>query len=219
MTETTEEAKAAQREVQRMLGRCLLRLQQYERLIKAIVAQIDVSGPIETLEEVQAERAGRTSRTTLGTLVGELLRSFLVTETGDPLPEIKVADSCNAHVSVRMQLVLPEEDLRAAETDLKDLVQLRNGVVHTFVDQHDLWSIAGCLGAQEALRLAYERIEESFARLVSWADDIDRTRQAIAGVQQSEETRRRIVAGISGEATVIDGKVFWQSSDDQDRRA
>jgi hypothetical protein len=219
MTETTEEAKAAQREVQRMLGRCLLRLQQYERLIKAIVAQIDVSGPIETLEEVQVERAGRISRTTLGTLVGELLRSFLVTETGDPLPEIKVTDSCNAHVSVRMQLVLPEEDLRAAETDLKDLVQLRNGLVHTFVDQHDLWSIAGCLGAQEALRLAYERIEESFARLVSWADDIDRTRQAIAGVQQSEETRRRIVAGISGEATVIDGKVFWQSSDDQDRRA
>ena len=32
------ELQDLQREVQRLLGRCMLRLQQYERLIKAIVA-------------------------------------------------------------------------------------------------------------------------------------------------------------------------------------
>ena len=34
-----------QREVQRLLGRCLLRLQQYERLLKALVAHHDACRP------------------------------------------------------------------------------------------------------------------------------------------------------------------------------
>lgn len=34
-----------QREVQRLLGRCMLRLQQYERLLKAIVAHHELAGP------------------------------------------------------------------------------------------------------------------------------------------------------------------------------
>ena len=36
------ELQVSQREVQRLLGRCLLRLQQYEHLIKAIVAHHDI---------------------------------------------------------------------------------------------------------------------------------------------------------------------------------
>jgi hypothetical protein len=45
-TPSTDEAlQPLQREVQRLLGRCLLRLQQYERLMKAIVAHHDISGP------------------------------------------------------------------------------------------------------------------------------------------------------------------------------
>jgi hypothetical protein len=39
-----EEPQAQQREVERLLGRCLLRLQQYEHLMKAIVAHHDLSG-------------------------------------------------------------------------------------------------------------------------------------------------------------------------------
>ena len=36
-----------QREVQRLLGRCLLRLQQYERLLKALVAHHELAGPMQ----------------------------------------------------------------------------------------------------------------------------------------------------------------------------
>ena len=51
-----EEVQVQQREVQRLLGRCLLRLQQYERLMKAIVAHSDLSGPAHALEEIRAPR-------------------------------------------------------------------------------------------------------------------------------------------------------------------
>jgi len=40
-----EELQTLQRDVQRMLGRCLLRLQQYEKLMKAIVAHHEISAP------------------------------------------------------------------------------------------------------------------------------------------------------------------------------
>lgn len=51
-----QELPAPQRDVQRLLGRCLLRLQQYERLMKAIVAHHDLSGPAHALENIRAAR-------------------------------------------------------------------------------------------------------------------------------------------------------------------
>lgn len=41
-----------QRDVQRKLGRCLLRLQQYEILLKALVAHREISGPAEALQGI-----------------------------------------------------------------------------------------------------------------------------------------------------------------------
>jgi hypothetical protein len=46
MLPSSDEVPVLQREVQRMLGRCLWKFQQYERLLKAIVAQHEVVGPI-----------------------------------------------------------------------------------------------------------------------------------------------------------------------------
>lgn len=55
MTAVSDEAlQALQHEVQRLLGRCLLRLQHYERLIKAIMADYEISGPARALEAVWA---------------------------------------------------------------------------------------------------------------------------------------------------------------------
>jgi hypothetical protein len=75
-----EDVQAQHREVQRLLGRCLLRLQQYERLMKAIVANHDLSGPAHKLESIRAARIDDASRKTLGNLVGQLFGSYFVTE-------------------------------------------------------------------------------------------------------------------------------------------
>lgn len=42
-----------QRTVQRKLGRCMLQLQQYELLLKAMVAHSELSGPPERLEAIR----------------------------------------------------------------------------------------------------------------------------------------------------------------------
>ena len=45
-----------QRTVQRKLGRCMLQLQQYERLLKAMVAHSELSGPPERLQAIRDEK-------------------------------------------------------------------------------------------------------------------------------------------------------------------
>ena len=197
MTVTADdEAKVRQRDVQRLLGRCMLKLQLYERLIKAVVAHQELSGPVRDFEAIRAARVESVARKTLGTLVGEFLGSSLVSGEPKDVPDPKVDSSVDPpSVSMRIVLSLSEEDFFQAEEDLKDLVQLRNDLVHHFINQHDLWSVAGCRGAQEYLIAADERIDRSYARLREWAGDIDKGRQHMLEMIQSDAFREVMING------------------------
>ncbi len=74
-----EALPAIQREVQRMFGRAVLLLQQYERLVKALVAEQSVAGPIDKLADIKASRAESISKKTLGQVVGEFTDGYLRT--------------------------------------------------------------------------------------------------------------------------------------------
>ena len=69
-----------QHEVQRLLGRCLLRVQQYERLLKAMIAVQKLSGTPETLPHALDARKAEASDKTLGTLVGRLMGDYIMKE-------------------------------------------------------------------------------------------------------------------------------------------
>jgi hypothetical protein len=85
--------KALQHEVQRKLGRCMLRLQQYERLLKTMVAGMAVKGPIERFQAAQDQKLADMRTKTLGTLVGMLTgilaepAAFCVRQS-PPLPQL-----------------------------------------------------------------------------------------------------------------------------------
>ena len=191
-----------QRDVQRLLGRCLLRLQQYERLMKAIVAHHDISGPAHSLEAIRAARIEETATRTLGTLVGQLLGSYVVTEEGDagnqdPDPPVDVIS-----FRMRAQLNLSAEDYARTQDDLKDLVSLRNSLVHHFIDQHDLWTVDGCRAAQDALTAAYTRIDQHFEQLRGWAEHMDQARRLAAEFVQSDVFHDLVINGIAPDGTV-----------------
>ncbi|MEZ5747409.1 MAG: OST-HTH/LOTUS domain-containing protein [Paracoccaceae bacterium] len=204
MTVNSDEAlQALQREVQRLLGRCLLRLQQYERLIKAIMADYEISGPAHALEEVRAARITATAGKTLGTIVGELLGSYVVpNEVDAPIPTS--TDTSDGHISIGSRLQLSDADFARTESDLRELVLLRNNLVHHFIDQHDLGTLDGCRGGHDALIAAYTRIDKHFEELRAWAEDMQKARRALAGVVRSGTFHDLVVNGIHP-----DGTVFW----------
>jgi flagellar biosynthesis chaperone FliJ len=195
----------ARREVQRLLGRCLLRLQQYERQIKAIIAHREISGPADDLEAAQVKRESETGGKTLGVLVRDLMGSFLVDNDGDATVEDRPDDpDTGRFVRVRVRLTLSRTDYLTLENDLRELVSLRNDLVHHFIDQHDLRSPDGCLRAQAALRDAHDRIDHHLTRLRQWAEDMDRCRRLAAEQLQSPEFLDLVVNGIGP-----DGAVDW----------
>jgi hypothetical protein len=126
-----EELQAQQREVERLLGRCLLRLQQYEHLMKAIVAHHDLSGPADALNTIRAARIDDASTKTLGTLVGQLFGSCVVTEDADNAADATANEPQHViFLAMRMRLILSAEDYVRTQSDLKELVLLRNSLVH-----------------------------------------------------------------------------------------
>jgi len=196
-----------QREVQRLLGRCLLRIQQYERLIKAIVAHHEVCGPISSLDAIRSARIADASTKSLGLLVGKLVGSYLVHGSGRDTDLPDPGSGEVATVRMQLRLEMGAEDFERTQADLKDLVRLRNDLVHHFIDQHDIWTVPGCARAEQALLTAYSRIDHHFEQLRSWAEHMEQARQLAAEFVQSEVFRDLVINGIAP-----DGSVDWPSS-------
>ncbi len=148
-----------QHEVQRLYGQCLLRLQRYELLMKAILAQHKMSGAVASIDEVRAARAADVDRKTLGNLVGELIGSFIVAEGKQG--RLLASDDASSF-AFRLQVTLSVNDFVRTENDLRELVALRNDLVHHFLEQHDLSSVAGRDGALDGLSAASARIAQAY---------------------------------------------------------
>jgi hypothetical protein len=180
-------------EVQRLLGHCLLNLQGYELLMKAILAHNENSGSFTSIDEARAARTDDLARKTLGILVGQLLNSVLVVDGIKGQPRELDGDPPFAF---RMQLALSPDDFSHTVNDLRELVELRNGLVHHFLEQHDLTSLVGCDGALDALSAASARIDQANGSLRTWAKDLEKMRQCAATFVVSNAMQDFFVKGI-----------------------
>jgi uncharacterized protein with GYD domain len=166
-----EELQTLQREVQRMLGRCLLRLQQYEQLMKAIVAHHEISASGSPLESNQAERIADAANKTLGTLVGALLGTYVTSGDQDEVAEPDAPDNIISF-KMKMSLRMSAEDFDKTQNDLKELVLLRNNLVHHFM------------------------------QLRGWAEHMDQARRLAAEFAQSDAFRDLVINGIAPDGSV-----------------
>ena len=129
--------KTSAHEVQRLMGQCILRLQVYELLLKSVVTAHEISSPIATLATAQTDRADEIRCNTLGMLIRQMLGSFLEPrgQEGKGRPRNDAPS-----VTFRMQIILTQDDFNRTEADLRNLVEMRNHLVHHFIEEHDLES-------------------------------------------------------------------------------
>lgn len=203
-----EELQQLQHEVQRLLGTCILRLQEYERLIKILVAHHQIAGPVHELMDRREANLSRTRISTLGPLVKELTESFLVSDdTSSSVDSPMLPLGQNTWLGMRFELALSADNKARAERELKELVRLRNNLVHHFIDQYDLGDADGCRKAREALTAARSTIGDCFENLREWCRHLDQTRQQAARFFESAEFHDFFVNGI-----LLDGTVNWPSA-------
>jgi hypothetical protein len=195
-----------QREVQRLLGRCLLRIQQYEVLLKAMLAHHEVAGPVDTLDAQRTARADKLSDKSLGTLVKALFKTYVVPQgfEREILPEDKTpTDRVAVAFSFRMEM--PPEHRCRTKAALEELVDLRNQVVHHLIERFDLRTEEGCVDAARHLEESCRRIDHHFLELAEWAKTMDEARTRAAEFAQSPEFRDILVNGVAP-----DGNFEWQ---------
>ena len=148
---TAEEAPELQREVQRLLGRCMLRLQQCEAVIKAVVVHYEFSGPASNLAAILEAKSDSMKKVSLGAAVGKLVGTYLVPE-GQELPSDDGGPDDVMWFGFRAQFAMDAAEFAQTELRLREFVDLRNTLVHHFIEQFDLWSVTGCVAARDHLR-------------------------------------------------------------------
>lgn len=196
-----------QHTVQRKLGRCLLRLQQYETLLKSLVAHRDIAGPPAQLQAIRDAKVAWVQKQTLGTLVGMLTDSYLTqSQDADAVDEEESGDG-GLWVRFRSQMELAPERYDAIRVALKELVDLRNELVHHFLQRFNIWEEDGCAAAEVHLDASYETIDGHFLTLRGWAQTMQDAWSHMASLMTTPEYQDFVVNGIWP-----DGTVNWSTS-------
>ncbi|MDT7516915.1 hypothetical protein [Rhodoferax mekongensis] len=188
------QGEALQKQVQRHLGRCLMRIQQFELIAKALAAHADLAGSAPELAAIQSKRIDKAFTASLGTLVkGEgtaftNLRTLFSADDqeADALDENKLPqDQISFAFRYRRKLSpeAKEEKLRELDT----LVALRNRLVHHFMEDFNIFSKEGCAQALQHLHKSYSEIDRQTLQLHEQLKGLDSVRKLQASFMQSPE--------------------------------
>lgn len=192
-----ESIAEAQREVQRKLGRSLLRIQQLEVMVKSMVAHSVIESELGDMHSFLDKRKQDVARKTLGQVVGDMttdLLSLPANEEGQQ--QAQPRDPTKIWIRTSFQIEMSPEDHQCTQQRFAELVQLRNELVHHFIEIHDISTIEGCASADAYLDDGFRLIDERFEELRSIAQHQDVARKEIAGVMQSDEFMDFLLHGI-----------------------
>lgn len=198
-----------QRAAQHKLGGCLLRLQQYERLLKAMVANTDLAGEPAQLQAVRDVRVASVHKTTLGGLVSLFTGGYLRAED-EPVPAQETDDKSPVDrlcFSFQQRMEMSAERLEAITAELKELVDLRNELVHHLLERFDLGQLDRCEAAVAYLDESRATIDRHYQTLRTWAEHMDKARALAASFMQSDAFNDFLINGIAP-----DGQVHWPIS-------
>jgi hypothetical protein len=144
----------------------------------------------------------------LGALVGILTETYLrpgsQTTSSETATSTKTADTLGAssgayHLNVESHAVI--------KANLRELVTLRNMLVHHFATKFNLECTEGCLAAEAFLQSSLENITTHLSTLRGWAETMVGAPTLLASVMESPSFRDFLSDGIS-----LDGSVRWSVS-------
>lgn len=190
---TRDEVSVLQVQVQRALGRFMLRMQQYERLLRAFLIEAHLAGCVTSVDADRSARAERFGRLSLGMLLQQFTAEYLepVVELASSPSEpmfTTVTTSVDApHVEIRTRLQLVRGDFERIDADLRQLLVIRNRVVHHLTEAFDIGTPGGCAGAQRELDEAYRKADSAIHLLRGWAEQQAATWRHAASIIASSE--------------------------------
>ena len=199
------------RVVQAKLGACLIRLQQYEHLMKAILAARTAEGTVEQIERTRLKTLTEVQIKTLGMLVNEFCEDFVVSDDSDA-EEIQGSESTNRGLeapwfSYRHTMQMSPERHQQTKAALIELKELRNQLVHHFLERFSLTDENSCRDADAYLDVSYATFNNHYLQLKEWAASMENARALSASFIKTQMFEDLFVNGINP-----DGTVDWPAS-------
>lgn len=186
------------------LGRCLVRVQSIELVLKRLLASRSFGGTVQELETWMTARHSDYATNTLGTLVNELLERYLVSESYEAQEAPDPPES--THIYFRFENVVTMEDARLLEMRalFKSLVATRNDIVHHLVERFPLKTPEGCAEAHAVLAAFESTLGAVGDELKRWTEARDKALQVHAEFMKSPDFHNYLMDGI-----LPDGTVQW----------
>jgi hypothetical protein len=157
-------------ELFRRIGRNLMNFQRVEGMLKFLVANGQLRGPIKELSEISAAQHASVQRTTMGLLAGRFVDTLL-SDAGD------VEDSPMVPSEAWFSFKITFESDAAASAELREglraLVDERNELVHHLQARWDIKSI-------ESTRILASQLDEQRERLIPLYEHLQRIVRACA---------------------------------------
>lgn len=199
------------RVVQAKLGACLIRVQQYELLMKAMLAGRTVEGTVEQIERARSKTTTEVQIKTLGMLVNEFCEDFVVSDDSDA-DEVQGSESTNRGLeapwfSYRQTMQMSPEGHQHTKATLIELKELRNQLVHHFLERFVLIDKNSCRDAEAYLDATYATFNNHYVQLKEWAASMDKARALHASILQSQVFEDLLINGSNP-----DGTVDWPAS-------
>ncbi|TYC62563.1 hypothetical protein FMN52_02060 [Marinobacter sp. BW6] len=191
------------REVIELMGRCILNLQKYELGMKQFLATSEISGNASKGLSNLAQRRKRYSGRTLGQLIGEFTGDYVSPDTqqdrNEELDSGKIGDSSAEAISFQMRFSvrLSEEKHAELTENLRELVTLRNDLVHHFLSRHPLSDLADCIAAKKYLIESLELINHHIKQLHEFGSNRESMKESLATFLKSEDFSHFITYGFS----------------------
>lgn len=196
--------EVAQIEMQRHFGRCLLRLQQYEGLLKTMVATTSISGHPRDLAAVQAQQAEEVKGLTLGTLLRLFTQEYLVDneteidEFDDPDPCVTQREDI-VSFKISSAMAMSSEDYTQTVEAMTELRDMRNELVHHFIERFDITDEAECLAGTQHLKSCFAKIDGHLHQLCNWAKTREEARRLALSFLVSKEFESMFVYRVAKE--------------------
>ncbi len=184
-----EEFPTLRDELFRRVGRNLLNFQRIEGMLKFLVANVGLAGPITELARIRETDTNIVRQSTMGILAGRLLNEFL-SDIGDSDADANAGVEVPASETWASFTVTIEMDAASRASlgdDIRALVEERNQLVHNFYSQWDGTTIESTHVALDHLEEQRKRLRPVFERLKEWTQNTKEGMKAHADFLSSPE--------------------------------
>ena len=161
----------------RKIGRNVVNLQRFERMLKLIIVRSNIQGYASELVKIHQDRTKETSHRTLGLLVKEFLDT--VYSTDDPFCD-GPADALNEiWISHAFRVQAHADSISKRERELREVVDERNSLIHHWLAEVDFASVDECQELISRLDAQDDRLKPHYESLISKLGNMRAAREAL----------------------------------------